>query len=86
MQNLNINISKMSDFMNLVNGCKDPKTFAMNLLQAKAGEDNPVIQNLFNLAQQGNSTEIEKIARNIATEKGVDFDKEFNAFRQIFKL
>jgi len=34
------------------------------------------------LAQQGQIAEIEKIARNICKEKGVDFDQEFNNFRR----
>lgn len=42
--------------------------------------NNPMINNLVNLAQKGNKEEVEKIARNICKEKNIDFDKEFNAF------
>ena len=33
-----------------------------------------------------NGQEIEKIARNIMTEQGYDFDKEFNNFKQMMGL
>jgi hypothetical protein len=38
-------------------------------------------QNLLSLAQQGKTTDIEQIARNICAQRGVDFDKEFTAFK-----
>jgi hypothetical protein len=34
------------------------------------------------LAQNGNKAELEKIARNMFKERGLDYDKEFSAFRQ----
>jgi hypothetical protein len=37
--------------------------------------------NLIRLAREGNGAEIEKIARNLACQRGVDFDKEFQAFK-----
>ena len=39
-------------------------------------------KNLLNLAQTHDSASIEKIARNICAQKGLDFDKEFTAFKQ----
>jgi hypothetical protein len=41
---------------------------------------------MLSLAQSGNTQEIEKIARNVAQEKGLDFDTEFNSFKQKFGL
>lgn len=43
-------------------------------------------QNLLSLAQSGNAADIEKIARNICAQRGVDFDKEFAAFKQSLGL
>ena len=37
--------------------------------------------NLLNLARNNQTAEIEKIARNIVSQRGLDYDKEFNAFR-----
>ena len=42
--------------------------------------------NLISLARQGNSKEIERIARNLASQRGMDFDKEFSAFRKRYGL
>ena len=75
----------MTEIMKMVrNG--NPQTVVMNMLQSTAIGGNPMAQNLINLAHAGNSREIEKIARNIAQEKGIDFDKEFNSFKQMFRL
>lgn len=38
--------------------------------------------NLLQLMQNGNFEDIESIARNLAKERGIDFDKEFSAFKQ----
>jgi hypothetical protein len=42
----------------------------------------PFGANLYKLAQEGNTPEIERIARNLAQERGIDFDREFPAFVQ----
>lgn len=57
----------------------------MTILQKRMG-GTPMGDNLIKLAQSGNTTEIEKIARNLASQKGIDFDKEFKAFREHFGL
>ena len=42
---------------------------------------SPEMQKAF-IEEYGNVNEIEKIARNLAAQKGIDFDKEFNVFRK----
>ena len=42
--------------------------------------------NLKNLAKEGRTADIERFARNLAESQGLDFDKEFNAFRRKFGL
>jgi hypothetical protein len=34
------------------------------------------------MAKSGRTTEIEAFARNVAKEKGIDFDKEFSKFKK----
>ena len=63
----------------LKNGAK-PQQLALSMLQQQAG-NNPMMNNLLQLAQNGKGAEIEQIARNIMKEKGLDFDKEFNSFK-----
>lgn len=47
--------------------------------------NNPMIANLVNLAQNGNKEEVEKIARNLCKERNIDFDKEFANFMKNVK-
>lgn len=79
------NTRDFSQIMTMVRN-SNPKDVAMNLLQESSNAGNPMAAQLMSLAQSGNSREIEKIARNIAKEKGIDFDKEFNSFKQMFRL
>jgi hypothetical protein len=53
----------------------------MNFLEQNM-KGTPMGDNILNLARNGQTREIEKIARNMMAQRGVDFDKEFNAFRQ----
>ena len=43
-------------------------------------------QNLFKLAQSHNAQELEQIARNLCAQKGLDYDKEFTAFKKTLGL
>lgn len=44
------------------------------------GNNNPMIENLVNMANSGDTKGVEQFARNILKEKGIDFDKEFPNF------
>jgi hypothetical protein len=57
----------------------------MNLLEQGA-QNNPLNANLLNLAKSNQTDAIEQIARNMFKEKGLDFDKEFTAFKQMLGL
>ena len=64
----------------LIKQGQNPQQLVLMMLQQQA--NTPLRANLLQLAQQGQTAEIEKIARNICKEKGVDFDQEFNNFRK----
>ena len=63
----------------------NPQQMVMNMLAQRAGQD-PMFANILNLVQSGDSQGVETIVRNLAKEKGVDFDKEFNSFKRTFGL
>ena len=63
----------------------NPQQLILSLLEQNKN-NNPLQENLYKLAKENNGAEIEKIARNIFAEKGLDFDKEFLAFKQKFRL
>ena len=55
------------------------------LLQKMVNDNNPILNNLINMARSGDSKGVENFARNICKEKGKDFDKEFSEFMSNFK-
>ena len=62
---------------------QDPSQLMMQYLQSQT---SPMGQNLLSLAQARNTQDIERIARNICAQRGIDFDKEFTAFKQSLGL
>ena len=71
-------------FIDMIKNQSNPQEFVVNMLRANA-KQNPVFNNIIHLIEEGNTKEIESIVRNIATERGIDFDTEFNSFKQMFR-
>ena len=42
---------------------------------------NPILDNIINMAQKGNTSGVETFARNICKQRGIDFDTEYSKFR-----
>ena len=47
--------------------------------------NNPMMANMIKMANAGDTEGVEKVARNMFKEKGIDFDKEFSEFKSKFK-
>jgi hypothetical protein len=60
---------------------KNPQELMLNILENQAAS-NPVYANLLTLAKENRTADIETFARNVAKEKGIDFDKEFSKFKK----
>ena len=56
------------------------------IISQMSGNKNPMITNLMNMMQTGDSKGVEDFARNIFKEKGRDFDKEFGEFKKNFRF
>ena len=69
----------MQVIMAMRNG-QNPQQIVMNMLQERMSQ-TPMGQNLIVLAQNNQTAQIEQIARNICNQRGIDFDKEFNSFK-----
>ena len=65
----------------MIKNGSNPQQLMLNILEGKA-QENPIYQNLMTMAKQNKTADIEKFARNLVESQGLDFDKEFNAFRQ----
>ena len=63
----------------MIKSGSNPQQLIMSFLQQ---QNNPMANNLLQMAQNGNISGIEQRARNICAQKGLDFDKEFNSFKQ----
>ena len=48
----------------------------------KINISNPILNNVVNMAKNGNSQGVEEFARNICKQRGVDFDAEFAKFKK----
>lgn len=60
---------------------RNPQQLLMSILEGEA-KNNPMSANLLALAQRNDSRAIEQFARNFFESQGMDFDKEFNAFKK----
>ena len=69
----------------MIRSGQNPQQLAMSLLQQNMG-NSPIGANLMQLAQNGQTADIEQIVRNLAQQKGIDFDKEFASFKQMLGL
>ena len=78
-------INNPQQMFNLITSLRsqDPQALVKNMVNEAASQGNPVMQNLSALIQSGETNQIEPIVRNIAKERGIDYDKEFKAFRQM---
>jgi hypothetical protein len=74
--------------LQLVNMVKqsNPQQIVMGMLEQRAQQGNPVFKNLLNKVRQGDTQGVETIVRNMAREKGIDFDTAFNSFKRQFGL
>ena len=80
---MNVN-PQMVQFINMMKS-GNPEQTMLSMLERSA-QGNPFMGNLLQMARNRDSAGIENVARNIAKEKGIDYDKEFNSFKQMFGL
>jgi hypothetical protein len=69
-------------FMNMLKGIKNPKETVINMVKSN---NNPMVKNLVEMAENGNYKGVEDFARNIYAQQGRNFDKEFSDFMSNFK-
>lgn len=63
-------------------GSMNPKEMVSKII---SNNSNPIVGNLVNMANKGDTKGIEEFARNYMKEQGKDFDKEFNNFMNNFR-
>ena len=71
------------DYMKLLQAIRsgaNPQQLVMGVLEGQMA-NTPMGKNLLQLVKENKTSEIEKIARNICEQNGIDFDKEFASFK-----
>ena len=82
-RNLNVNPVEL---ISMIKNGKNPQQLMLNILESNLAQVNPIAANLLDLAKHNRTAEIERVARNLCEQKGIDFDKEFNSFKSnLFK-
>lgn len=71
-----------NQLIQMIKGGQNPQQLLMGILEGQMA-GTPMGQNLLQLVKNNQPQGIEQIARNICQERGIDFDKEFSAFRQM---
>ena len=79
-----MNINPMQ-FINQIRSGQNPQQLMLNFLEQQAN-NNPMGQNLLNLARNNQTQDIEQFARNMFASNGRDFDSEFKQFKDTFGL
>lgn len=70
----------------MMRGGGNPQQIIGQMMNNNQLMQNKMAKNVLEMAQQGNLTDIEKIGRNMAKEKGIDFDKAFSDFKNQFPI
>lgn len=61
------------------------KGFTPQTILSKMSGNNPILNNVISMAQNGDTQGVENFARNICKQRGLDFDKEFSKFKNDLK-
>lgn len=72
--------------MNFFQAFKSPQQFLQSMIGNSQIMQNPMARNIIDMAQKGDVEGIEQMGRNIAKEKGIDFDKAFSDFKKQFPI
>lgn len=64
-----------------VMGKMNPQQIVLNTM----ANNNPMLNNLIDMAQKGNTKGVEEFARNFCRERNIEFDTEFSKFMNNFK-
>lgn len=74
-------MNNLAQVMQIFKSGGNPQQLVLNMLQQQAG-NTPMGQNLLSLAQNNDGQAIEQIARNLCSQRGLDFNTEFANFRK----
>lgn len=74
-----------NQLISMIKNGKNPQQLMLSILENQM-KGTPMGDNLLFLARNNRSADIEQIVRNLYSQQGRDFDKEFLAFKQMLGL
>ena len=81
---MSYNVNPMLLVQAIKNG-QNPQQLMLNILENNMS-GTPLGDNLIQMVRNGNGAGIEQVVRNIAQQRGIDFDKEFPVFLNMMGL
>lgn len=75
-------INNPMEIINMIKNGQNPQQILMSILEGDL-KSTPMGSNLLELVKNNKTEAITNIVRNICDERGIDFDKEFTAFKQM---
>ena len=76
----------MMNALQFMKAMRNPQEFMKNIMNNNEIMKNPIAKNIIDMAQKGDVEGIEQMGRNIAKEKGIDFDKAFSDFKKQYTI
>lgn len=76
----------MMNPLQFMKAMRNPQEFMQKMMDNSQVMQNPIAKNIIDMAQKGDVEGIEQMGRNIAKEKGIDFDKAFSDFKKQFPI
>ena len=74
-----------NQLIEMIKSGKNPQQLMLSVLETRMA-GTPMGDNLIKLARDNRGAEIEQIARNLYSQQGRDFDKEFSQFKNMLGL
>lgn len=78
-----MNVNPMQLIQLIKNG-QNPQQLIMSIFQQN-GNNNPILQNALGMAQNNDTSGLEALARNLAAQRGINYDQAFSQFINNFK-
>lgn len=69
----------------MIKSGKNPQQLMLSIMETQM-KGTPMGDNLIQLARENRGAEIEQIARNLYSQQGRDFDREFLAFKNMLGI
>lgn len=71
--------------MQMMKNGGNPQQMLMNMMKQQAGS-NPIMNNALQMMEKGDNAGLEKLARNLCSEKGINADEAFNQIKGQFGM